>query len=311
MGAVFTGIIIFLLLGFLVVGCRPDPEDLDTGVEEDQEVFIQAEGVYVGQIDSHTVEIEVEDQAKAFGLAEGLDVSGIAEGSKVAINYENRAERPVLQSIEVVYEPAEELFQAEGFYVGRIDSRSVEIEVEGDHRVFVVARENVVEDLLDGSRIAFTYREDDPRPVLIDVEVIEEPDVAEANDKQQIEGEGVFVGQIDSQSIEVVRNRAFGFAEGVDVEVITEGAKVAFTYIETGDRPIIEYLEAVDSPPEGEIMTGIFVGQIDSHSVEIEYEQAFTLGEGLNVEGIDAGSDLFFIYREGPSRPVIQSISAR
>lgn len=300
---------IIMVAGLTAGGCQPETDDIDTGVEDEQKISIQAEGEYVGQIDSQSVEIEVDGSAKAFGLAEGMEVSDIKSGSTVAITYVEQETRPLLQAIEVIDEPVEEVFQEEGMYVGRIDSRSVEIEVNGKYRAFAIDREEVVEGLIDGSIIAFTYKEGEHRPVLTSAEVIEEPDHEEAEEREKIEGEGVFVGQIDSQSIEVARSRAFALAEGVSVENIADGAKVAFTYTESADRPLLDYIEEVDSPPEGAIMPGQFIGQIDSHSVEIEYAQAFTLGEGVDVEGIEEGSEIVFTYREGPARPVIIWIS--
>ncbi len=309
--AVFFAALLLVLIALLVAGgCQRGDEDLDTEGHEGQEISIQDQGIYAGQIDSQSVEIEVDGSPRVFGLAEGLDVSGIESGSTVSFTYEERDERPVLHSIEILGAPAEEALQGEGLYVGRIDSRSVEIVVEGEHRAFAIDRDAVVENLMDGSRIAFTYKEGEHRPVLLSVEVIEQPDHEEYDVNQEIDGEGIFIGQIDSQSIEVLRNRAFGIGEAVEVKDIADGAAVAFTYIETGERPIIDSIEAVESPPEGAVVPGTLVGQIDSHSVEIEYEQAFTLGEGVNVEGIESGAEIVFTYREGPARPVIISISA-
>lgn len=309
MGVAFAGLFLVLVVLLITGGCRSGDEDFDTEVKDEQEISIQGQGIYVGQIDSQSVEIEIEGDPGAFGLAEGLNVSEIESGSRVSFTYEEQEERPVLKSIEVLDEPAEEVFQGTGLYVGRIDSRSVEIKSEGEYRAFAIDREATIEGLIDGSTIAFSYTKGEHRPVLLAVEVIEEPDHDDFNDNQEIDGEGIFVGQIDSQSIEVVRNRAFSIGEGVDLKEIPDGVKVAFTYTETGDRPIIDSIEAVDSPPEGVVTLGIFIGQIDSHSLEIEYEQAFTLGEGINVEGIESGAVISFTYREGPARPVIISLS--
>lgn len=308
-GAILVLITIVLLAGFLAAGCQPEDDDIETGIEDEKEVSIQAEGDYVGQIDSQSVEIEVDGNPKAFSLAEGLDVSGIKGGSRVAITYLEQEGRPLLKAVEVIDEPVEEVFQDEGLYVGRIDSRSVEIEVDGEHRAFAIDREAVVEGLRDGSIIAFTYREGEHRPVLLSAEVVEEPE-HEKDENEVIEGEGVFIGQIDSQSIEVSRSRAFALAEGINADNIADGAKVAFKYTESADRPVLDYIEEVDSPPEGAVMPGRFIGQIDSHSVEIEYDQAFSIGEGVDIEGIEEGSKIVFTYQEGPARPVLFSISS-
>lgn len=299
-----------LLIVFSGAGCRPGDDEVDTGVREEEEALIMSEGIYVGQIDSRSVEIKEDGQAKAFGLAEEVDVSEITSGSKVSFTYEDGAERPLLRSIEVVEPAAEDVvLRGEGTYTGRIDSRSVEIEVNGEYRAFALSRETVVEDLRDGSKISFTYRESEQRPILLTVQVLEEPEHKEGDEILEIEAEGILGGQIDSQSIEVFRTRAFALGEGVDVDDIADGSRVAFSYSETGERPILDYIEAVDSQPEGEVVSGILVGQIDSHSVEIEYDQAFTLGASVSVEGIADGSAIVFTYRTEPGRPVIISIS--
>jgi len=300
---------IVLLIVFPGAGCRPGDDEIDTGVREEEEALIMGEGIYVGQIDSRSVEIEEDGQAKAYGLAEEIDVSEIRSGSKVAFTYDDGGERPLLRSIEVIEPAAEEVLRGEGIYTGRIDSRSVEIEVNGEYRAFALSSETVVEGLSDGSKIAFTYRESEQRPMLLAVEVLEEPEDEAGDEILEIEAEGILVGQIDTQSIEVLRTRAFALGEGVDVDHIAAGSRVAFTYTETGERPVLDYIEAVDSHPEGELRSGILVGQIDSHSVEIEYDQAFTLGAAVSVEEIADGSAIVFTYRVGPVRPVITSIS--
>ncbi len=310
-GVIFLVLLITILLaGFTAAGCRPEADDIETGMEDEQEISIQAEGKYVGQIDIQSVEIDVEGNTKAFGLAEGMDVSDIKGGARVSVTYLEQEGRPLLKAIEVIEEPVEEVFQDEGIYVGRIDSRSVEIEVDGEFMVLAIEWEAEVEGLIDGSIIAFTYREGEHRPVLLSAEIIEEPDHEEADKNEIIEGEGVFIGQIDSQSLELSRSRAFALAEGVSVDDIADGAKIAFTYTEGTDRPVLDYIEEVESPPEGAVMPGRFVGQIDSHSVEIEYEQAFSLGEGVGIESIEEGSKVVFKYQEGPARPVLISISS-
>lgn len=308
--------VIILVAGIAGAGCQPGNEEIDveteTEEERDEQVeYIQSEGIFVGQIDSQSVEIEVAGQPRAFALSEGIDVSGIGSGSRVSFTYDDRGERPLLQSIEVTDKPSDEVIQSEGTYVGRIDSRSVEIEINGEYRAFTIDREATVEDLIDGSIIAFTYRETDSRPVLMSVEIIEEPDPGQDGETIEVKGEGIYIGQIDSRSVEIFRSRAFTLGRGVSVNNIADGSKVAFTYTETRERATLKQIEAVDSPPEGEVIPGTYNGRIDSHSVEIEYDQAFTLGEEVDVESIAEGSEIVFTYRTGPARPVLVSISER
>jgi len=59
-----------------------------------------AEGVFNGQADSHTVEIEIGGEARAFGLAVGISFTGITEGEQVFIAYREMAGRPVIIKVE-------------------------------------------------------------------------------------------------------------------------------------------------------------------------------------------------------------------
>ena len=106
-------------------------------------------------------------------------------------------------------------------------------------------------------------------------------------------------------------NRAFVLNQGISVEGIADGSLVAFRFRESGLRPVIESIKAVDQPLEGEYMHGTLVGQIDSHSIEIEYFQAFALGRGVSVEGIADGSEVVFTYNEGETRSVLTSIQSK
>ena len=95
------------------------------------------------------------------------------------------------------------------------------------------------------------------------------------------------------------------------MENIENGSLVAFTYTESGLRAVINTLEAVDQPLEGEITHGNLIRQVDNQSVEIQYYQAFALGEGVSVEGIADGSEVIFTYRKGLHRPVLTSLKAK
>jgi len=62
----------------------------DTGTSP---VTIQGTGTYVGQIDSHSIEIEGPEGPAAYQLAEGMDavLEGLQQGDEVAFEYEERA----------------------------------------------------------------------------------------------------------------------------------------------------------------------------------------------------------------------------
>ena len=305
-------ILVLLFLIVIAFSCRP--AQVTTGLEEDQ--VIKTEGILIGQIDNHSVEIEVEGVRRAFKLKDGLTVFGIADGSRVAITYaeantrdiENGDDRrPLLLSMETVDLP-QEVIEGSGIFIGQIDSHSVEIEFEGKTQVFALDRGVNVDDLASGTEVLITFRQDGQRQLLLSIEPVAGP-VGDGNDL--LVGEGLLIGMIDAQSVEIMRNRAFTLDQGISVEEIADGSLVAFTYRESGLRAVIESIKAVDQPLEGELVHGTLVGQIDGQSIEIEYFQAFALGSGISVEGIADGAEVVFTYDEGDYRPVLTSIRAK
>jgi hypothetical protein len=292
-----------LLVTAAIVGCQPDRNDSSAGT------VIEGEGILVGQIDSQSVEIEINGQLKAFSLGEGVSAAGISDGARVVFSYTETEERPLLLTLTAaVVEEAGSIINGEGIYTGQIDSHSVEIEVDGQARAFAIGEGVLVENIDGGSRIVFTYREEEYRPLLLSIEVVEAP---VGDGEAEIVGEGIYVGQIDAQSVEIEINRAFVYGGEVSVDGIADGSLVAFTFIESGARAVLDSIEAVDEPVEGNVMHGTFIGQIDGQSVEISYFQAFALGEGVSVEGINDGSAVFFTYRAEQQRPVLISLTAK
>jgi len=307
-----TILIAALFLIINVSGCKPEP--LATELEEEQ--VYKAEGILVGQIDNISIEIEVAGIPKVFRLNKGLVITDIADGSRVEFTYveavvsaaENDGDqRPLLLSIESVDLPPEviDLF---GIYIGQIDSHSVEIEIEGEARVFALDGGLTVDDLMSGTEVLITYRQDGQRQLLLYIEPVAGP-VGDGNDL--LVGEGLLIGMIDAQSVEIMLNRAFTLDQGISVEGIADGSLVAFSFRESGLRAVIESIKAVDQPLEGELVHGTLVGQIDGQSIEIEYFQAFALGSGISVDGIADGAEVVFTYDEGDYRPVLTSIRAK
>jgi hypothetical protein len=296
-------LVLALLVFAALTGCRPERNDGNAGA------VIEGEGILVGQIDSQSVEIEINGQLKAFSLGAGVSTAGISDGARVVFSYTETEDRPLLLSLTAaVVEETDTTLSAEGIYTGQIDSHSVEIEVDGESRAFAIGEGVVVENIDSGSRIAFTYSEEEYRPLLLSVEVIEAP---AGDGEAEIAGEGIYVGQIDNQSVEIEINRAFVYGGEVSVDGIADGSLVAFTYVESGARAVLDSIEAVDEPVEGDVMHGTFIGQIDGQSVEISYFQAFALGEGVSVEDINDGSAVFFTYRAERQRPVLTSLTAK
>ncbi len=294
-----------ILLFITTGGCGPEEATLT------EQTILSEEGVFVRQVDSQSVEIEIDGGPRAFTLGTGVSVTGIADGAEVSFTYVEE-ECPVLLSIEVKGAVRED----EGIYTGQIDSHSVEIEIDGQFIALELAENLEVDEIDDGSRVAFSYRESDTGPVLFSITVLEEPVDSEngepdGEDTVELVGEGILSGQIDAHSVEIEIVRPFILGEGVDVTGIEDGSLVAFTFTESGQRAVLDSIEAVEQPVEGEVMHGTLIGQIDSQSVEVRYFRAFALDQGISIEEIADGSEVFFTYVEGSQQPVLTSISQR
>ena len=76
-------------------------------------------------------------------------------------------------------------------------------------------------------------------------------------------------------------------------------------------RSLLLSIKSVDLPPKVIEAFGIFIGQIDSHSVEIDIEgetQVFTLDSGLKVDAFESGTEVFITYSQKELRQYLLSI---
>jgi hypothetical protein len=303
MGVLMLILVALIMATVLITGCS------QTETESEQQVVLNGEGIWVGLIDSQSVEIEVDGEPRAFALSEGLNIEDLIAGTTVAFTYVEEENRPLILTIAAVEQVISAL-KAEGIYNGQIDSHSVEIEVDGETKAFAIGEGISLEGLESGAIIKFTYREEEYRPLIISIDSIELP---AGGDEVELIGEGVLVGLIDAQSVEIQINRAFIFADDIsveDLENIEDGSLVAFSFMESGQRAVIESIRAVDEPLEGNVAHGTFIGWNDSQSVEIEYFQAFATGEA-NLESIADGSNIIFTYRLKEYRPELVSVTLR
>lgn len=98
------------LLSLSIVACSAEKtensqnEDIEAGQENEvKEDVMTAEGIYVGQVDPHTIEVKIEGEAISLQTTE-VDVSfdDIEDGSNVTVEYiENEHGQYVLKSIQV------------------------------------------------------------------------------------------------------------------------------------------------------------------------------------------------------------------
>ena len=303
-----TGVLLLILVALvmvtvLITSCS------QSETESEQQVVLNGEGIWVGLIDSQSAEIEVDGVPRAFALSEEVNVEAISDGTTVVFTYVEEENRPLILTIDAVEQVISTLM-AEGVYNGQIDSHSVEIDVDGETKVFTIGEGLSLEGLESGAIIRFTYREEEHRPLIISIDSIKLP---AGGDEGELVGEGILVGLIDAQSVEIQINRAFIFADDIsidDLESIEDGSLVAFSFVESGQRAVIESIRAVEEPVEGDFTHGTFIGWIDSQSVEIEYFQAFATGEA-DLEGIADGSSIIFTYRLKEYRPELISVDSR
>ncbi len=298
-----AGLFIVCILLMFISGCNS--EDVETDIlEQEEAIILQGEGVFTGYIEGHSVEITIDDASHSFKLEQTLKLDNIPLGSKVEFTYVETEERKVLKSIW----PAFSIQYGEGILTGLIDSHSVEIKVDGEYMAFEIGEDVNLSGIDDGSAVSFQYREGGPRPVLQDIKIIEKP--SSVTEEERI-AEGIFIGQIDSQSIEIQLNRVFILGPEVDIENISDGSFVAFEFTESGPRAILDSIVETDQLVEGNVMHGTYIGQADSQSVEIEYYQAFSIGSNIEIRHIDDGSEVIFTYRESVHRPILTSIKEK
>ncbi len=122
-----------------------------------------------------------------------------------------------------------QIHSATGMLTGRIDSGSVEIEIDGQPQAFALSDELREKEFASGA-ISFRYFVDENGR-----SVITQADFLEPREGEVHTAEVTFVGLADSHTAEVEMNgeaRAFGLDENI-----------SFTGIDTGERIIIFYQE--------------------------------------------------------------------
>jgi hypothetical protein len=289
---------LIIVLVVLLCGCQPT----DTAIE--QQPVSEERGVLTGSESSGTVAIEVNGITRSFSLDDSVEMSDINAGDEVVFTYIEAETGLLILTIEkITKEP--ELLTGRGIYNGQIDSHSVEVEIDGQPVAFSINGSFDPDLIESGSMIEFTYTDDEQRPFIISVDHIEQPDDGENG---FLVGEGIYIGQIDPQSVEIQINHAFQLAEDINVDSIEDGALIAFTYIESGQRLIVESIQEVEQPIEGDYIHGTLIGRIDAHSIEVEYFQAFSVGEA-DLDNVDDGDRVVFTYRSGEYRPELISIT--
>lgn len=118
-------------------------------------------GIYVGQADPHTVEIETNEGPKAFQLTErsAEEIKTLQPNDKVKFEYYiNEHKQNVLQSIEKM--KGNKSSPEIGIYNGQQDSHTIEIETKNGPTAFQLSDEakQQVSQLQIGEKVSYTYQ---------------------------------------------------------------------------------------------------------------------------------------------------------
>lgn len=291
----FSAALLTVLL--VLSSCQPAQNS-----EHEQQV-LSGSGVLVA-IDAHTLTIEFGGATHRFTINEESSLPGLEAGDEVHFTYREEEEGFFILTLDKV-EKEETGLGAEGFYMGQIDSHSVEIEMEGMPVAFSVKPDFDAGGLEIGSKIKFTYKEEEPRPLILSIDHAEPP--AESEDGYLI-GVGLYVGQIDPQSVEIQIRQAFELAIDISFAEVEEGALIAFSYSEDQQKAIIESFLVTAEPIEGNYAFGTLIKHLDQNLVEVEYFRAFDVGDA-DLGEVQEGDRVTFTYKKGELRDHLASIA--
>lgn len=144
----------------------------ETAPASDEPSIINDLGIFVGQADPHTVEIETNEGPKAFQLTEKSteQIEQLQPNDSVKFQYiVNEHKQNVLQSIEKMQGTESEEDSAEtGVYNGQQDPHTIEIETEDGPTAFQLSDDvkKQVESLEIGKKVSFTYRVEGPQLII-------------------------------------------------------------------------------------------------------------------------------------------------
>lgn len=233
---------------------------------------------------------------------------------------DNQQEKEMEEEVEAPAEcpEPEEALKEEGIITGRIDSHSVEMEVNGKLQAFGLHEELREQEFVEDVPVEFEYYLDEnERPILTWVRLLEEekkgaedkkdtPDGEKDREETNLrKGEGILTGWIDSHSVEIKvkgKPQAFALSEKMRDKKFAPGNISFKYYVDDQGRSVITQAD-FQKPRDAEVHTaeGIFRGKADSHTMEIEIEgkpRAFGVEKNLSFTGINPGQELFIAYQE-------------
>lgn len=218
---------------------------------QDEKQKITEAGIYNGQADPHTIEIETAEGPTAFQLTMEArkDVDNLTEGDEVTFTYYKDGEQLVIESIKSNAKSGseskveKEKITESGVYTGQADPHTIEIETEKGPTAFQLTMEarGAVEKLTEGNKVTYTYYKDGEQLVIESIKNI-------GDDNEKLTETGVYNGQADLHTIEIETEKgptAFQLTMEAryDVEKLQEGGEVTYTYYKDGEQLVIEKIE--------------------------------------------------------------------
>ncbi len=139
-------------------------ENNETGEGEEQE--ISKTGVYMGQIDNSSIEIEVDGESMAFRLTEETRgvIEELNENDQVDVTYySNEHGQNILVTLAKKDMAEEENVKTDvGTYKGQLDNSSIEVEIEGESKSLVnYEMEELLEGIEKDDKVEVKYSENE------------------------------------------------------------------------------------------------------------------------------------------------------
>lgn len=150
------------------------------GKQKNKPAVMNDLGIYVGQVDPHTVEIETNEGPKAFQLTDqsAKQIDALQPNDNVRFEYIiNKHKQNVLQSIEKINAAENNTATKEiGIYNGQQDPHTIEIDTQDGPKTFQLSDEAIVqiESLQTGQKVAYTYRINGLQRLIETIQPVEE-----------------------------------------------------------------------------------------------------------------------------------------
>lgn len=218
--------------------------------KDDQVEKIKATGIYNGQADPHTIEVETEDGPKAYQLTLEArdDIEALIEGKEVTYVYSDDGLQLLIESISLSDEGDADLerLTASGIYNGQADPHTIEVETEEGPRAYQLTLEarDDIEDLIEGKEVTYIYYDNGLQLVIESIELSQE----DKETSKKITEVGMYNGQADPHTIEIETKdgpRAFQLTVEArdDVAALIEGREVSYIYHDNGVQLVIEEIK--------------------------------------------------------------------